>query len=91
MSLSEYGLTVAIGAPKSNNYKGNYGRGHVYSYNNAKYKWYQVGKDIDGENVGDHSGHSVSLSKNGISVDIGAYCNDDHGNGSGHVRVYYLV
>ena len=59
MSLSEDGLTVAIGAP-SLDYVLNSGYVRVYSYNNAKYKWYQVGKDIDGENVGDHSGHSAS-------------------------------
>ena len=44
-----------------------------------------LGSDIDGENAGDQSGSSVSLSSDGTRVAIGAYAND--GN-KGHVRVY---
>ena len=58
----------------------------------GNYYWTQLGQDIDGENVDDESGYSVSLSSdgtNGIIVAIGARLNDaGNGKNSGHVRVY---
>lgn len=48
----------------------------------------QIGADIDGENTGDESGFSVSLSSNGNVVAIGAPYNNGNGTDSGHVRVY---
>jgi Flp pilus assembly pilin Flp len=48
----------------------------------------QIGSDIDGENPGDLSGHSVAISANGNIVAIGAIENSDGGSRSGHVRVY---
>jgi hypothetical protein len=50
--------------------------------------WTQRGQDIDGEEAGDNSGYSVSLSANGTIVAIGAIVNDDNGSYSGSVRVY---
>lgn len=47
--------------------------------------WNQLGNDIDGEDAGDGSGYSVSLSSDGSIVAIGAPLNNF---GSGHVRVY---
>lgn len=54
----------------------------------AQISWGQIGKDIDGEAAGDASGHSISLSANGMRVAIGATDNDGKGSNSGHVRVY---
>jgi len=51
----------------------------------------QVGVDIDGEAVGDESGFSVSMSRDGSIIAIGAPNNDAVPNDSGHVRVYRLV
>ena len=51
----------------------------------------QIGNDIDGENPGDLSGHSVAISANGDIVAIGAIENSDGGSRSGHVRVYENV
>ena len=48
----------------------------------------QIGSDIDGEEVNDISGSSVSLSSDGTIVAIGARYNDGNGSSSGHVRVY---
>lgn len=48
----------------------------------------QIGNDLDGENSGDLSGHSVAISANGNIVAIGAIENNDGGSRSGHVRVY---
>ena len=50
--------------------------------------WVQVGSDIDGESVGDHSGYSVSLSSDGSTVAVGAAYNDGRGENSGHVRIF---
>ena len=84
VSLSADGSLVAIGAYGNNN-----GAGHVrvYQYNGSS--WKQKGGDIDGEDNGDNSGWSVSLSADGSIVAIGARKNDGaNGINSGHVRVY---
>ena len=57
----------------------------------TSYSQIQIGDDIDGENMGDLSGHTVATSANGNIVAIGAIENDDGGNRSGHVRVYENV
>jgi hypothetical protein len=51
----------------------------------------QVGVDIDGEAVGDESGFSVSMSRDGSIMAVGAPNNDAVPDDSGHVRVYRLV
>ncbi len=51
----------------------------------ATTSWEQLGLDIDGEADGDNSGESVSLSRDGTRVAIGAGTN---GGSAGHVRVY---
>ena len=54
----------------------------------ASDNWVQLGGDIDGEEAGDQSGFSVSLSSDGRVLAIGAWGNDENGENSGHVRVY---
>ena len=84
-SISIRGIRVAVGAagPGFGNYVG-YVR--VFEWNDVE--WLQVGEDIDGEAAGDASGGSVSLSKDGNRIAIGAKYNDGNGNDAGHVRVY---
>ena len=53
--------------------------------------WSQLGRDIDGESVGDFSGRSVSISDDGKIIAIGAYGNDGNGINSGHVRVFQYI
>ena len=48
----------------------------------------QLGLDIDGEAVGDRSGHSISMNAAGNRVAIGVYFNDGNGSYAGHVRIY---
>uniref|UniRef100_A0A6C0KEA6 Fibronectin type-III domain-containing protein n=1 Tax=viral metagenome TaxID=1070528 RepID=A0A6C0KEA6_9ZZZZ len=81
VSLNSDGSIVAIGAP----YNGENGvnSGHVKVYENISGTWTQKGVDIDGEDGGDNSGRSVSLSSDGTIVAIGAPVND-----AGNVRVY---
>ena len=96
VSLNSDGTIVAIGAA-NNDGNGN-NSGHVRVYRKQNSSWIQTGndsytngKDINGENAYDLSGFSVSLSKNGSYVAIGAPANDGNdGNiiDSGHVRVY---
>ena len=53
--------------------------------------WVQLGQDIDGEALDDYSGSSVSLSKDGKIVAVGARGNtNENGASAGHVRVYQL-
>ena len=86
VSLSSDGHTVAIGAP----YDAGNGidAGHVRVYEWSGSAWQQKGSDIDGEEAGDSSGRSVSLSSDGHIVAIGAPFNGENGSDVGHVRVY---
>jgi hypothetical protein len=83
ISLSSNGKIIAIGAVSTNS---GTGMTRVLKYNDSS--WIQLGADIDGEEAGDQSGHSVSLSSDGTTLAIGSYENDDNGVNSGHVRVY---
>lgn len=88
VSLSTDGSRVAIGAPGHDS-----DRGHVrvYEYDSVNDAWDKLGGDIDGEEQGDKSGLSVSVSSDGSRVAIGAPSNDGAGGSgseAGHVRVY---
>src|SRR5690554_1559347 len=86
VSLSSDGDIVAIGAPQSPKYM-NYS-GYVRVYENISGVWTQKGDDIEGEDVGDLCGTSVSLSSDGSIVAIGAPQNSKYMTSSGYVRVY---
>jgi hypothetical protein len=90
VSLSSDGNTLAIGAYYNDANTGTVSNdyGHVRIYNWSGTSWNQVGQDIDGEAVGDQSGHSVSLNDNGDIVAIGAPRNIENGIDAGHVRIY---
>ena len=86
LSLSSDGRVLAIGAALNN---GNgVDSGHVRVYRNNSGEWTQMGGDIDGEAIGDSLGSSVSLSRDGRVLVVGAKGNDDNGENSGHVRVF---
>ena len=87
LSLSADGQTVAVGA-RFNDGNGN-NSGHTRIYHWTGSAWQQLGLDIDGEAANDQSGVSVSLSADGQTVVIGAFCNDGNGNDSGHTRIYH--
>jgi hypothetical protein len=88
VSLSADGSRVAIGAIYNDG--GGNARGHVRIYDWNGFAWNQVGSDIDGENDGDQSGYSVSISADGSRVAIGAPYNSSTITQAGHVRVYEL-
>ena len=83
VSLSSDGLTVAIGAWKSD---ANTGLTRVFEYTNGS--WTQIGTDIQGEAQGDYFGWNVSLSGDGTKLSVGAYLNDGNGQDAGHVRIF---
>jgi len=86
LALSADGSIVAIGSDLNNSWKG-----QVEIYENLGGTWTQIGEDIEGENFGDISATSISLSNDGNIVAIGAPRNDDTAENSGHVRVFENV
>ncbi|WP_158655212.1 T9SS type A sorting domain-containing protein [Flavivirga eckloniae] len=76
ISLSSNGNVIAIGAPYNNGSlsdpKLSIGSVKVYEYNLSSKDWIQIGLDIDGVANSDYLGASVSLSKDGDIVAIGA-------------------
>lgn len=86
VSLSNNGQIIAIGSPK-NDGAGDWS-GHVRVYQNSMGTWTKVGADIDGQNTGDESGTSVSLSGDGGIVAVGAPQSGMNGSDSGQVRVF---
>jgi hypothetical protein len=101
VSLSRDGSVVAIGANLNDGTSGTSlaNRGHVRVYQRDTFNttiapigWTQLGSDIDGEAINDQSGFSVALSRDGLSVAIGAINNDGTSGTSladrGHVRIY---
>lgn len=86
LSMNGDGSIVAIG-----NDDGGSASGYtiVYEYNSGSNSWVQLGNTILGENIGDKSGYSTSLSDDGNTIVIGAIGNDGaNGSDSGHVRVF---
>ncbi|MGB0369488.1 MAG: hypothetical protein ACPGD8_08785, partial [Flavobacteriales bacterium] len=85
-ALSDDGTILAVGAPFNDGNGTESGHVRVYEWSGTA--WVQKGSDIDGEAAGDRSGRSVSLSKDGTTLSIGAPKNDGAATDAGHVRVY---
>ena len=87
VSLSDDGNIIAIGAPDKTS--GGFESGQVRIFENQSGNWTQIGDEIIGEAFSDHSGFSVALSGDGMTVAIGAPDNEGSMGGNfGHVRVY---
>ena len=89
VSLSSDGTILAVGGYKNDGNGDNSGHTRIYQWNSETNSWVQLGNDIDGEEAGDESGYSVSLSSDGTIVAIGSPqgVNSRYGGG-GHVRIY---
>jgi len=90
LALSANGLVVAIGAVGNSIYQGHV---RVHSWNEVSRLWEQLGNDLDGEESGDDSGYSVSLSGDGHVLAIAAPdnnngCRDDDDCYAGHIRFF---
>jgi hypothetical protein len=88
VSISGDGKTVAVGAP----WIGGVNSGFVRMYRlvDDGTSWQKIGQDIYDEAAGDFSGHSVSLSADGLTVAVGAPWNNNNGEASGQVTVYRI-
>ena len=89
VSLSADGKRLASGT-HHNDGNGN-NSGHARIYEEIGGNWIQIGNDIDGQGPDDGSGLSVSLSKNGSRLAVGAYSNSDAAQSAGEVRIYEIV
>jgi len=83
VSINNNGSIVAVGA-SNNDGNGDYS-GQVRIFQYIEGNWMQLGEDIDGEESGDQSGFSVSISDDGSIVAIGAIGNNA---GIGHARIF---
>ena len=91
LSLSGDGTILAVGGPHNDNAANNAGHVRVYQYIEDK-DWVQIGYTIDGEAEADNEfGYSVSLSKNGSVLLIGAPYRDGNGTNSGRAYTYEIV
>ncbi|MBK7298187.1 MAG: hypothetical protein IPI91_16825 [Flavobacteriales bacterium] len=91
VSLSDDGLTLAIGAIYNDGNGSGINTGQVRVYQWDGSAWTQLGADIDGEADDDSAGWSVSLSTDGLTLAIGAPGNSENGTYAGSVRVYEFV
>ena len=87
VAISGNGTVFAVGAISED--EGGSNRGLVRTYKKTNDTWAQLGSNIIGEADEDRSGHSVSLSDDGLTIAIGAPYNDGNQSNSGHVRVYH--
>ena len=90
ISISADGSIVAIGAPYQPG-SNNLNPSHVRVFKNISGTWTQLGQEIEGEELNDQSGRSVSLSSDGLSLAIGASANSGGGILRGHVRVFKYI
>ena len=85
VSIAADGSRVAIGAVLNGT-----NSGHTRTFELDNGNWSQVDSDIDGEDIGDWFGYSVSLSSSGERVAASGIFNDGGGSDAGHVRIYDL-
>jgi len=88
LALSADGETLAIGAPHNSRNGRNSGLVKVYVWDEAALTYKQLGQVISGEAAGEQFGLSVSLSRSGTTLAIGAPLNNANGEDSGQVKVY---
>ena len=91
VSLSADGNRMAVGAPGFGGGIAEESPGYVGVYEWSEKSWVQLGENIIGEQAGEWSGWSVSLSADGHRVAIGAPWNrgaDGQSSASGLVRIY---
>jgi hypothetical protein len=90
VSLSDDGKTLAVGAWGNDGNGESSGHVRIYRLEGYDRSWTQVGMDIDGESADESIGTSISLSRNGTTLAIGAKSSRDNGESSGYVKVYRI-
>lgn len=86
VSISDDGARVAIGAHKNKANSSFSGQVRIYEETNGN--WSQIGQDIDGGNLYDELGKSVSISADGRRVASGGPEHGSTGNWFGVVKVH---
>ena len=91
VSISSNGSIVAVSRHLSQQ-TNSQDKGHtnIYDFNNTTSEWTQIGDTIIGENLGDNSGYSISLSGDGNIIAIGETLADPNGISSGNTRIFNL-
>jgi hypothetical protein len=79
ISLSEDGIILAIGSSSNSN------TGQVKIYKFINELWVQLGSNIDGEDIGEEFGASISLSSNGKLLAVGS---PNKYTQSGRIKLY---
>ncbi len=87
--LSSNGNILIVGAPNNGTNGYNSGQIKVFEYNGND--WLQKGSSINGYNVSDAFGRSVSINNDGTIIAVGSQYNDDNGNNSGNLRIYEFI
>jgi hypothetical protein len=82
-------MTLAIAAP--GDFGSNDRPGYVEVYYKQPNSTWLLAETFTGDANGDEFGHSVSLSKDGKRLAIGAPYNSGNGSSSGHVQVYTVI
>ncbi|MFD0964250.1 T9SS type A sorting domain-containing protein [Pseudofulvibacter geojedonensis] len=90
LSLSEDGSVLAIGAHRWPSLSSSRGAVRVYKRLNNTNSWLSLGASIEGVNLGDEFGYSISLNSLGSILAIGVRRNDANGTNSGLVKTYEL-
>lgn len=89
VSISYNGNIVAFGGPFHDS--GFPDTGYVKVFENRSGIWSQIGANIDGKAQQESAGYSISLTKNGDIIAVGAPYSNLYGTQSGTVRVYQNV
>ncbi|MDC8003286.1 T9SS type A sorting domain-containing protein [Aureisphaera galaxeae] len=86
VSLSGDGNTMAIGARGNDDNGLSTGEVKVFEFSGGE--WVQKGQDINGEEIVDGFGNTVSLSDDGTRFASGSWFHDGNGVSSGRARVF---
>jgi hypothetical protein len=86
VGLNSNGTIVVIGAPATG--AGTVNHGRVVVYKNVSGTWTQIGQEIDGVNIRDYLGNSVSISDDGNIIAMGASTDQINLQLPGYTRVY---
>ena len=86
VSISDDGLTVAIGAINGDALEIDSGLARVYNFNNGN--WSQMGENLEGEVTGDYFGRSISISSDATSIIVGIPNSRTNHSFKGKVKIY---
>ena len=89
IALSSNGLTIAIGAPGSDNLSIEKGMVQVYQYNTSNDQWTTKGSPLVGNAIGDEFGFSIAINGDGTIVAVGSVgCDSSSQENVGCAQIY---